>query len=167
MLDRLIVFLKSIAAPADDKPFADPDDPRVAVAALLIHLMDADGVRTENEIGRLRALIAECYGLSHEDTETLIAQGEIADRESVDFYRFTKVIERAFDRDQRRDFVAMMWEIVLADRRIGELEDHVLWRVAELIGIEQAERIAIRQGVWSGIQNADAPGSAIGGKATQ
>jgi uncharacterized tellurite resistance protein B-like protein len=147
MFDRLASFLKSIAGSEPGQPLFGKDDPRVAVAALLIHLMDADGIRTENEIGRLNQLIAEAYGLSVEDTFKLIEAGEIADREAVDFYRFTKIVEKNLDRDAKRSFVAMMWEMVLADRNIGELEDHVLWRIAELIGIEQAERIAIRQNV--------------------
>jgi uncharacterized tellurite resistance protein B-like protein len=169
MFDRLFTFLKSIAAQDDGPAAADPDDPRVAVAALLIHLMDADGVRTENEVGRLRALIGEAYGLSLEETEKLIAAGEFADKNAIDFYRFTKVVEKKLDREARRDFVAMMWEMVLADRMIGELEDHVLWRIAELIGIEQAERIAIRQNVRAGLPQGwlDAPpeGGSGGGTA--
>ena len=134
------------------KPGLDPDDPRLAAVALMVHLVDADGIRTANEIGRLREIISDAYKLSMPETEALIAQGEIADREAVDFYRFTKIIARTLDRDQRRAFVAMLWELVLADRNVGELEGHILWRIAELIGVEQAERIAIRQGVKDNVK---------------
>jgi uncharacterized tellurite resistance protein B-like protein len=150
MFDRISKFLSELAGTT--KPGLDPDDPRLAAVALMVHLVDADGIRTANEIGRLREIISDAYKLTLPETEALIAQGEIADREAVDFYRFTKIIARALDRDQRRAFVAMMWELVLADRNVGELESHVLWRIAELIGVEQAERIAIRQGVKSGVK---------------
>jgi uncharacterized tellurite resistance protein B-like protein len=145
MFDKIAKFLSELAGPT--KPGLDPDDPRLAAVALMVHLVDADGIRTANEVGRLRQIISQAYKLTMPETEALIAQGEIADREAVDFYRFTKIIARALDRDQRRAFVAMMWELVLADRNVGELEGHILWRIAELIGIEQAERVAIRQGV--------------------
>jgi uncharacterized tellurite resistance protein B-like protein len=151
MFDRISKFLSELAGLSAANPGLDPDDPRLATVALMVHLVDADGIRTANEIGRLREIISEAYRLTIDETEALIAQGEIADREAVDFYRFTKIIARTLDRDQRRAFVSMMWELVLADRNVGELESHVLWRIAELIGVEQAERIAIRQDVKSGI----------------
>jgi uncharacterized tellurite resistance protein B-like protein len=152
MFEKISKFLSQLAGPT--KPGLDPDDPRLAAVALMVHLVDADGIRTANEIGRLREIISEAYKLTLPETEALIAQGEIADREAVDFYRFTKILSRALDRDQRRAFVATMWELVLADRNVGELEGHILWRIAELIGVEQAERVAIRQGVKSGIKDA-------------
>jgi uncharacterized tellurite resistance protein B-like protein len=147
MFDKLAKFLSELAGLSTAKPGLDPDDPRLAAVALMVHLVDADGIRTANEIGRLREIISEAYKLTLPETEALIAQGEIADREAVDFYRFTKILGRTLDREQRRAFVAMLWELVLADRNVGELEGHILWRIAELIGVEQAERIAIRQGV--------------------
>ena len=156
MFDRISKFLSELAGVSTAKPGVDPDDPRLAAVALMVHLVDADGIRTANEIGRLREIISEAYKLSMPETEALIAQGEIADREAVDFYRFTKIIARTLDREQRRAFVAMLWELVLADRNVGELEGHILWRIAELIGVEQAERIAIRQGVKNNVKAKDA-----------
>ena len=41
----------------------------------------------------------------------------------------------------------MMWEIVYADGRRDELEDNLLWRAADLLGISPRERIALRQRV--------------------
>ena len=152
MFDRISKFLSELADLSAAKPGLDPDDPRLAAVALMVHLVDADGIRTANEIGRLREIISEAYKLTMPETEALIAQGEIADREAVDFYRFTKILERTLDREQRRAFVAMLWELVLADRNVGELEGHILWRIAELIGVEQAERIAIRQGVKNSVK---------------
>jgi uncharacterized tellurite resistance protein B-like protein len=152
MFDRISKFLSELAGLSAAKPGLDPDDPRLAAVALMVHLVDADGVRTANEIGRLREIISDAYKLTMPETKALIAQGEIADREAVDFYRFTKILERSLDRDQRRAFVAMLWELVLADRNVGELEGHILWRIAELIGVEQAERIAIRQGVKNNVK---------------
>lgn len=147
MFDRISKFLSELAGLDTAKPGLNPDDPRLAAVALMVHLVDADGIRTANEIGRLREIISDAYKLTMPETEALIAQGEIADREAVDFYRFTKILERALNRDQRRAFIAMLWELVLADRNVGELEGHILWRIAELIGVEQAERISIKQGV--------------------
>ena len=38
-----------------------------------------------------------------------------------------------------------MWEVVFADGKLHELEEHTLWRVAELIGVDRRDRILARQ----------------------
>ena len=39
----------------------------------------------------------------------------------------------------------MMWEMVFFDGEMHELEDNVVWRVAELIHVERNDRVALRQ----------------------
>ena len=41
----------------------------------------------------------------------------------------------------------MMWEIVYADGQRDELEDNLIWRAADLLGVSSRERIALRQRV--------------------
>lgn len=143
MLERLKGFLATLAGADETGP--DADDPRLAAVALLVHVANADGGREASESARLNALVAQAYQLSDADAERLIARGAFADEESVDFYRFTRILARALDRDAKRAFVSMMWQVAYSDRALAEVEDHVIARIAELIGIEKAERIALRQ----------------------
>jgi uncharacterized tellurite resistance protein B-like protein len=39
----------------------------------------------------------------------------------------------------------MMWEIVFADGQRDELEDNLLWRAADLLGVSPRERIELRR----------------------
>ncbi len=57
--------------PDDDRVFG-PDDHRIAVAALLVHLVAIDGEITSDERRVLREVLAEHYDLSTEDTEALV-----------------------------------------------------------------------------------------------
>jgi uncharacterized tellurite resistance protein B-like protein len=41
----------------------------------------------------------------------------------------------------------MVWRIVYADGRSDELEDNLVWRAADLLGVPSRERIALRQRV--------------------
>jgi uncharacterized tellurite resistance protein B-like protein len=41
----------------------------------------------------------------------------------------------------------MMWEIVYADGERDELEDNLIWRAADLLGVSQQERIELRRRV--------------------
>jgi uncharacterized tellurite resistance protein B-like protein len=45
--------------------------------------------------------------------------------------------------------IEMMWEIVYADGRRDELEDNLLWRAADLLGVSPRERIELRRRVGS------------------
>ena len=89
MLDRLKSFLGSL----QERPRAEPsaDDPRVAAAALMVHVIDADGVREDAERRRLREVLSEAYDLTGSELDRVVEAGEEAEREAVDFYAFTSV----------------------------------------------------------------------------
>ena len=146
MFDRIIEFLKELPSgrTGGGKP-AGPDDPRVAAAALMYHVMDADGVRHDAEWERMKEVLGESYGLTGDALDRLVAAGGKADQEAVDLYAFTSVLKRHLDENARVEFVQLMWEIVFADGELHELEDHTLWRIAELIGVDRRDRILARQ----------------------
>jgi uncharacterized tellurite resistance protein B-like protein len=62
------------------------------------------------------------------------------------------------DEEGRTRIIEMMWEIVYADGRRDELEDNLLWRAADLLGVSQRQRIELRQriGAKSGENNGGA-----------
>lgn len=154
MLDRLLNFLRRL--PGDAGPETDgsgADDPRVAAAALMFHVIDADGVRDDAERQRLRQVLARAHDLSGSELEAVMRQGEAAEREAVDLYAFTSVLNRHLDEAARIEFIGVLWEMVYADGERHELEENVVWRVAELIGVSSRDRILMRQKVGGGIDD--------------
>jgi uncharacterized tellurite resistance protein B-like protein len=155
MFDRILTFLKELpSGEADRQKSPGADDPRVAAAALMYHVMDADGVRQDTEWERMKEILAEAYDLSGDALDKLVAAGEEADDAAVDLYAFTSVLKRHLDEQARIDFVGLMWQIVFADGELHELEDNTVWRIAELIGVDRRDRILERQKA-----QAEAPGS--------
>jgi uncharacterized tellurite resistance protein B-like protein len=153
MLDRVLAFLKNLPGDADgERPRTD--DPRVAAAALMYHVMDADGVRQDVEWERMKELLTQSYGVTGEELDKLVAAGGEADDDAVDLYTFTSVLKRHLDAEARVEFIGIMWEIVFADGELHELEDHTLWRIAELIGVDRRDRILERQKAQSQAPNA-------------
>jgi uncharacterized tellurite resistance protein B-like protein len=153
MFENLLNFLTEMPGHSRQAKLST-DDPRVAAAALMFHVMDADGVRRETERKRLKQLLAEAYGLSGRELDRLLEAGEDADQEAIDLYAFTSVLKRHLNHQGRTEFIRIMWEIVYADGERHELEDNVVWRVAELIGVDSRERIAMRQLVRKDIPDA-------------
>ena len=145
MLAAIRELIAELSGEAPPKSFAE-DDQRLAVAALLVHIVSVDGVVTEAERASLRAVLAERYGLSVSDTETLVAEASRRDDEAVDLYGFTSVLKRTLDEDGRKRVIEMMWETVFADGNVSEFEDNTVWRVAELLGVSSRDRIELKRG---------------------
>lgn len=139
MLDRLIAFFQGLPS-GEPGQHMSAEDPRVAAAALLFHVMDADGIRSDLERVAVSRALHDAYGLSGDELEAVMHAGERAENEAVDLYAFTSVIKRHLDEDARVEFVALMWQVVYADGDSHELEDNTVWRVAELIGVDRRAR---------------------------
>jgi len=144
MLAAIRELFAELSGDAPRKHFAE-DDQRLAVAALLVHIVSIDGVVTEAERATMRAVLRDRYGLSEADTETLVAEASRRDDEAVDLYGFTSVLKRTLDEDGRKRVIEMMWETVFADGAVSEFEDNTVWRVAELLGVSSRERIELKR----------------------
>ena len=145
MLDRILTFLRELPGADQAQPVDPADDVRLAVVALLFHVINADGMQGEDEMARLRSIVAETYGLGGRKLDDVVRRAEEADREAVDLYSFTSVLNRRLDHEAKLRLIGLMWEVVFADGEMHELEDNVVWRVAELIGVEGEQRIAMRR----------------------
>ena len=119
------------------------NDPRLAVAVLLVHLAAVDGTVGEEEKTAVRGALQDYYGLDEDSVRKLVREARRKDAEAVDFYHFTSALA-ALEEEQRLDIVRMMWQVVFADKKNHELEDNMVWRIAELIGISARQRTTLR-----------------------
>jgi uncharacterized tellurite resistance protein B-like protein len=145
MFERLQKFLQGLGA--EETTRFTRDDPRVAAAALFFHVIDADGVVEPEESKKVKELLSSSYGLDGVELQKLIDAGKQAEDESIDFYAFTSVLKRHLDAEQRVQFIELLWELVYADGVRQELEDNVVWRVAELMSVSDRDRVLMRQRV--------------------
>ncbi len=147
-------MFKAIAKLFSDKKteLDAPMNPEVAVAALLVHLIDIDGETSPEERQIVTNILQEHFSLDTQQVEDLIKTAHEKDKEAVDFYQFTSLITR-LEMDQRIKIIAMMWETVFADGKNHELEDNMVWRVAELIGVSSRDRTSLRAQISRRIQN--------------
>ena len=97
--------------------------------------------------GQAAGVLQEGFSLDAAATEALIAKATAAEHESVDLYHFTHPLNRSLNEAGRARIVEMMWQIVYADGRRDELEDNLLWRAADLLGVSPRERIELRRRV--------------------
>jgi uncharacterized tellurite resistance protein B-like protein len=143
------------------------DDYRLAAAALLVHAAAIDGEVTAAERDKLYAVIKQRFNLDDAAARELIEKATAAEHEAVDLYHFTHLLNRSLDEEGRAKVIEMMWEIVYADGSRDELEDNLLWRASDLLGVSPRERIELRQRIAekTGTQSPPAQGGETGGDA--
>jgi uncharacterized tellurite resistance protein B-like protein len=124
--------------------FAD-NDYRLAAVALLVHAAAIDGDVSPSERDKLRSVVKRRFDLDEAAADELIDKATAAEHEAVDLYHFTSLLNRTLDEAGRARVIEMMWEIVYADGRRDELEDNLLWRAADLLGVSSRERIELRR----------------------
>ena len=146
MFDTLREFIKGLRED-DGRGRPVRENPDVAAVALFFNVIAADGEVTKAEQAMLRDLVAKDYASSPSDIDDLLKKGELADSESVDLYSFTSVLNRKLDPDEKVHFIELLWELAYADGVRHELEEHIVWRIADLMGVDGRDRVLARQKV--------------------
>jgi uncharacterized tellurite resistance protein B-like protein len=123
------------------------EEVRLAAAALLVHATVVDGIVDRREGEVLRDVLERRFDLGHGDAGRLIKQAVEKEKEAVDLYGFTSILKSRLDRDGRLKIVEMLWEVVVADGVIHELEANLVWRAAELLGVTSRDRVLLRKRV--------------------
>jgi uncharacterized tellurite resistance protein B-like protein len=137
MLDALTRFFSRAELPVV------VHDHKMAVAALLVHLAAVDGAVKMEEREAIKAALMDAYDLDRGDVDRLVTEATRRDAEAVDFYQFTSALTALPD-EEKLQIVRMMWQVVFADKKNHELEDNMVWRIAELIHVSARDRTVLR-----------------------
>lgn len=128
----------------DPQPAETALDTKTAVAALLVHLASVDGEASPDERAAISGILKKHFELGDAEVKALMTEATRQDKDAVDLYKFTSALT-ALDEQERIDIIRLMWEVVFADDVNHEMEDNMVWRVAELIGVSARQRTVLRQ----------------------
>ncbi len=126
---------------------------QLAQAALMYHVIAVDGVIREEERIRLIEVLSTQFDIDEDEAQQLAKEGRDAEHEAIDLYQFTSILKRALQEDERIGMIENLWEMVFADGHVHEMEDNVVWRVAELLGVDTRDRMLLKQRVWKRIND--------------
>jgi uncharacterized tellurite resistance protein B-like protein len=82
--------------------------------------------------------------LQDEAALRLVERGDRLDRETDDIAALIEMLGHGVPADERRQLVAMAYAVAGADGRIEEFEDDLVWRMAGLLGFDDAAIQAIK-----------------------
>ncbi len=146
MFKSISAFLESLSG-RDESETLEDGDARLATAALLFHAIAIDGTIREEETARLKPLLTDYFQLNEAELNRLLIEAERREKSAIDIYRFTSVLRDRLSLEEKRQIIAMMWELVYADGELGPLEDNLIWRTAELLAVPARDRMELKRAV--------------------
>jgi len=118
---------------------------QLAEAALMYHVIQVDGIVKQEERARMVEVLSSHFEMDEEQTASLAKAAEVEEIEAIDLYKFTSLLKQRLDEEERLTMIENLWEMVYADGHLHELEDNVLWRISELIGVDTRARTLLKK----------------------
>ena len=117
----------------------------LACAALMFEVARADFSVETVEQETVTALLTDQFNLSAGDVSTITeAAVEQADAATC-LFEFTRTLNELASAEQKRDLLAMMWRVAMADDALSRYEEHVIRKVADLLYVPHSDFIAAKQ----------------------
>lgn len=120
---------------------------RLAVAALLVEITEADYKQRPDEKIALLEIVRNHFGLGVKEASSLILLAETEHAESTDYFQFTTLINKSYTPEQKRRMIEDLWRVAFADNELHKYEEHVIRRIAGLIHVPHKEFIAAKHRV--------------------
>ena len=113
----------------------------LSTAVLLVEVMRADGDFSDGERRAVAAMLRRRLSLGDEATATLMAAAERSAKDATDLHTFTSALNDRLSFEEKVQIVEAMWSVAYADGALVPHEQHVLWRVADLLHVPHAAYI--------------------------
>ena len=117
----------------------------LACAALMFEVARADFSVEKTEQDAVTSLLTAQFNLSADEvftiTEAAIEQADAA----TCLFEFTRTLNELASAEQKRNLLAMMWRVAMADNDLSRYEEHVIRKVADLLYVPHGDFIAAKQ----------------------
>lgn len=142
------------ASPAKDGELSHSfEQKQLAAAALMVEAARLDDDFDVDERARIEMLLQQHFALSASEAEELLAAGEKASSDSVEWQGFTRTIKDGFEPDERIALIEMLWEVAYADGELHDYEASLIRRITGLLYVsdrdsgEARKRVRTRLGI--------------------
>ena len=117
----------------------------LACAALMFEVARADFTVETTEQDAVTSLLTAQFNLGADEVSTITeAAVEQADAATC-LFEFTRTLNELASAEQKRDLLAMMWRVAMADNELSRYEEHVIRKVADLLYVPHGDFIAAKQ----------------------
>ena len=127
-------------------------DIRVATCALLVEIARIDETFTEQELELVLSILKEKYDLSAEHADALIVEAEAELKQSVDLWRFARLINENYSNEEKIEIVETLWQIVYVDGKMDQYEHYLMSKLKNLLRLSHNQLIDAKLKVLHGTQ---------------
>lgn len=113
----------------------------LAAGVLYLEVAWADHDIAEEEMELIGGTLTDQFDLPPEELQAIIAESRAQHESSVGLYRFTRIINDAWDEEAKFQLVVKLWELALSDNRIHSFEEHTIRKIAELLYVSHSRFI--------------------------
>ena len=115
-----------------------------ACAALLVEIAFADKEFDETEKNSLKLTLMETYAIEEVDIDEIIKDAENTVAESTSLYGYTRIVNDAFEYDDKLSLLKNLWKVAYADGNLDKFEEHLIRKISDLIHVSHSDYINIK-----------------------
>ncbi|MGB0844003.1 MAG: TerB family tellurite resistance protein [Alphaproteobacteria bacterium] len=110
-----------------------------AVAGLMfeVALLDQDFAEAEQQT--LLTCLGDAFDMNATECQTLLDQVQERERTKAGVHPLVKLLNKQLDENQRFEVMVRIWQVVLADGRIADIEKQFMRRLAALLHISDRD----------------------------
>jgi len=150
MFARLKRLLHETTTDNAEKRSHSFEERQLAAAALMVEAARLDDDFDDAERTRIRSLLESHFALSAGEAEDLLAAGEKASDDSVEWQGFTRAIKDGFEPEERIALIEMLWEVAYADGELHDYEASLIRRITGLLYVSDRDSGEARKRVLAG-----------------
>jgi uncharacterized tellurite resistance protein B-like protein len=153
MFERLKRLLTEPSPNDDGQRRHSFEEKQLAAAALMVEAARLDDDFDTDERDRIEKLLQQHFSLTKAEAAELLAAGEQASSDSVEWQGFTRAIKDGFEPEERIALIEMLWEVAYADGTLHDYEASLIRRITGLLYVSDREsgearkRVLTRLGV--------------------
>jgi len=123
---------------------------RIATCVLLLDIANSDDEFSDAEQDTIMAIVQKRFGVSEETARELLDRSAEERDDSVDLWRFAKVIREKYSLEEKRHVIRSIWQVVFADGTLSPHEDYLVHKLSKLLGLSHKELIEAKLHVSRG-----------------
>lgn len=139
MITRLKQLL--LGGTADNAASNKPEARRLAAAAMMVAVAQADHVLDPREHKALQRALQQVFGLDTAEIDALLELAREEAETATSDHGFTQIVNSDYSAQQKFELICEMWRVAYADGDLHKYEEHLIRKFAVLIYVSHSEFI--------------------------
>lgn len=140
-------FTNILGLEAQGGKSAAPNELHVVTAALMVQVAVTHEDFSDVEKAKVLQNIEEHFQLGAQAANDIFDNAIKCHDEATDLYSLTRVIMKNLRQEEQQEIVRLLYRVAFADDDLDHFEEHIIARIAGLLGVDVRDRVRIKQEV--------------------